>query len=372
MNRSFRVLTVRGIDIRLHITFPLILLWAAFQFSSFGGGLSSAIFGVLVISLLFVLVTLHELGHSFAAMRYGVAVEQIVLSPIGGIAQLQRMPDKPVQEFVIAIAGPAVNVLAAIVMGLGAWLLPINLLNPLAVLGGGTSITLSSLFTYVFIYNIFLAVFNLLPAFPMDGGRVLRSLLAMRLDYARATQIAAAVGRGFAVLLGLYGFFSGGIFLVFIALFIFFGAGQEVQMARLREALRRFTVQQAFSSQGYRLHAYATLGQARELMLFSGQGTFPVFHGDAFVGLLSRPALQSGLQRHGAEGWVADAMTRNVAPALPDEDLYSVKQRLDNEKLEALPVIANGRYLGLITLGAIQRIYQQLVLRPRRPSFGTS
>jgi Zn-dependent protease len=327
---------------------------------------------MLVISLLFVLVTLHELGHSFAAMGYGVSVEQIVLSPIGGIAQLQRMPDKPVQEFFIAIAGPAVNVLAAIVMGLGAWLLPVALVNPLAVLSGGTSITLSSLFTYVFIYNIFLALFNLLPAFPMDGGRVLRALLAMRLDYTRATQIAAAVGRGLAVLFGLYGFFSGGIFLVFIALFIFFGAGQEVQMARLRAALRRFTVQQAFSNTGYRLPPYATLGQARELMRFSGQDAFPVFHGETYVGLLSRPVLQEGLQRHGAEGWVADAMSRDVTPALPHEDLYSVKQRLDSEQLAALPVIADGRYLGLITLGAIQRIYRQLVLGPRRAPLGTS
>ena len=127
MNRSIKIFSIRGIDIKLHITFPIILLWAAWQFWSITGNISGAFFGVVAISLLFVLVTLHELGHSFAARRYGVPVQQIVLSPIGGVAQLARMPDNPWQEFVIAIAGPAVNVVIAILMALGAWMAGLNL-----------------------------------------------------------------------------------------------------------------------------------------------------------------------------------------------------------------------------------------------------
>ncbi len=365
MGSSLKLFTVRGIDIRLHITFPLILLWAAFQFGlASGAGMAGAIFGVTAVSLLFVLITLHELGHSVAAQYYGVPVKQIILSPIGGVAQLMRMPEKPVQEFVVAIAGPAVNFIIAGLMWLAALVLGISLSNPLSVLVGLGGVSLTSLFTYIFVYNIFLAVFNLLPAFPMDGGRVFRSLLAMKLDYVKATRIAASVGRALAVLMGIYGLFNGGIFLILIAIFIYSGATQEEQMVRLRGSLRGYKVQQAYTPSAYQLSPYHNLQHVVDFMLISGQSNFPVSQGELYVGFLTRAKLEQALQTRGSHTWISDVMRRDVQPVSLTTDVYEVQQRLGAEQLDALPVVENGRCLGIITRRNIQELYRLSRIAP--------
>ena len=365
MGSSLKLFTVRGIDIRLHMTFPLILLWAAFQFGlASGAGLDGALFGVTAVSLLFVLITLHELGHSFAAQYYGVPVKQIILSPIGGMAQLMRMPEKPVEEFVIAIAGPAVNFVLAGLMWGTAVLFNIDLSSPLRVLMGYGGVTGTALFTYIFVYNIFLAVFNLIPAFPMDGGRVLRSLLAMRLDYVRATRIAATVGRGVAILMGIYGLFNGGIFMVLIAIFIFTGATQEERLVRLRASLRGYTVQQSYSPSAYQLSPYHNLQHVVDFMLISGQSSFPVSQGELYVGFLTRGRLEPALQTRGRHTWISDVMRRDVQPVSLTTDIYKVQQRLDGEQLDALPVVENGRCLGIITRRNIQKLYRLSRIAP--------
>ncbi len=350
MRNSLKLFAVRGIDIRLHATFPLILLWAAFQFGLITGTFEGAIFGVTAVSLLFVLVTLHELGHSFAAQRYGVPVKQIVLSPIGGVAQLNYIPENPRHEFVIAIAGPAVNFAIALVMLVVAGVANIAILDPLTTLFGGAGLTLSGLFSYVFVYNLFLALFNLLPAFPMDGGRILRAGLAMRLDYVQATKIAAAVGRGVAVLMGLYALFNGGIFLILIAVFVYMGARQEAVMVEQRSFLRRYQVWQAFSQTAYRLTPYTNLQQAANLMLASGQRSFPVVEGETLVGFMPQRILLAALRNRGAHTWVNMVMRQDVQPVTPTTNLFTVQERMAADQLDALPVISeNGRYLGLIT-----------------------
>lgn len=350
MRKGWKVLTVRGIDIRLHITFPLILLWAAFQFGAIGGSLSSALFGVVAVSLLFVLVTLHELGHSFAALHYGVPVRQIVLTPIGGMAQLSNIPDKPVQEFVIAVAGPAVNVVIAILMGVTAVLFNLPIRNPLTVISGAVGFGATAIFSYVFIYNIFLALFNLLPAFPMDGGRILRSLLALRLDYVQATRIAAAIGQGVAVLMGLYGLFNGGVFLALIAVFIFFAARQEAGAAAERSLLRGYTAQQAYSTSAHYLSPYTSLERTANLMLFSGQKDFPVCQDGRLIGFLPQARLMGALQQQGGHTWAVTAMDRDTRPVAPLTPLSEVQQRFLQEGVSALPVATgDGRYLGLIS-----------------------
>ena len=261
MDRGISLFKVRGIQIRMHYTFPLILIFAAIQFASLTGrGLTGALFGVIVISILFVIVVLHELGHSIAAQSYGIQVKQIVLLPIGGLAQLARMPEKPSQELVISAAGPLVNfALAAVLAVLGlAYGQELSLQFGIRLPAG---ITLGAVFSYVFAANLFLGLFNLLPAFPMDGGRILRSLLAMRIDYSRATRWAVTIGQGLAVLMGLWGFFGGGFFLILIAFFIFFAAGQEGRMIKMRQLLGDVTVREAFSSQIRSLSPHSTLRQ---------------------------------------------------------------------------------------------------------------
>ncbi len=349
MGSSLRLFSVRGIDVRLHITFPLILLWAAFQFGLADGNMSGALFGIVAISFLFVLVTLHELGHSFAAQYFGYPVKQIVLSPLGGVAQLMEMPEKPIQEFIVAVAGPAVNVVIAILMGLVALGAGLPLFNPLLVSGGAVGFGLEALFSYIFFYNILLAVFNLLPAFPLDGGRIFRSMLALKLDYVQATNVASTVGRVIAILLGLYGLFNGGIFLIFIAIFIFTAGSQEAQMVRVRSAMRGITVEQVYSRSAYHLTPTSTVQQALNLMLLGGgQADFPVVDGDRLVGFLSREDLLQAKRTAAPHSYVS-AFMRQIEPALGSDDLYEVQRRLNKDRLESLPVVSAGRYLGLIS-----------------------
>jgi len=230
MNWSYKIARIAGTDVKIHFTFPLLLLFIALSNLCFG--LGAALLGVLFVTLVFGCVLLHEFGHIFAARAFGVRTPDVTLYPIGGVARLERMPERPSQELIVALAGPAVNVVIAgfltavlVLLGLG-----VNLTGLGGFVAGGLSF-LSSLAAV----NIWLVVFNLIPAFPMDGGRVLRALLAMRMPFVRATNIAAKVGRFLALAAGIYGLVSFQPMLMLIAAFIYFAAGQEAMMANLRD-----------------------------------------------------------------------------------------------------------------------------------------
>ncbi|GMQ79321.1 MAG: site-2 protease family protein [Anaerolineae bacterium] len=364
MRGSLRLITVRGIDIRLHFTFPLILIWAALQFGLLAGNLSGAVFGVVAILILFGLVTLHELGHSFAAQYYDVTVKQIVLSPIGGVAQLSHIPEKPVQEFVIALAGPAVNLMAALLMALVLLTPVVSLGDPAVVMMGVSGFSLGSLFSFIFFYNILLGLFNMIPAFPLDGGRIFRSLLAMRLDYVRATQIAAAVGKITAIAIGIYGLYNGGFFLIFIAFFIYVGATQESNMVQIRSLLRDYTVEDVYSPSVYRLLPDSTVQQARNILVYGGQRNFPVADGDLLVGFLTHFDFLRAAQNSVAHTLIAPFMRKDIKPASFEDDLFLVQQRLIEERIEALPVVHHGRFMGIITLQHIAELRRQLSTSP--------
>ncbi len=365
MGRSLRLFSVRGIDVKLHITFPIILVFAAIQFGMATGLVSGAVFGVVAISILFVLVTLHELGHSFAAQHYGVEVKQIVLSPIGGVAQLREMPDKPVQELVIAAAGPAVNLAVAVLMALFIPLLGLNVTNPLNILSGQSGFGAVALFSYIFFYNIFLAVFNLIPAFPMDGGRILRALLAMRLDYVRATDLAANIGRVIAVFMGIYALLNGAFFLAFIAFFIFNAATQESAMVRYRRSLDGYTVEQVYSPAAYQLDPSNTIRQASDLMVLGRQNSFAVVEDDALRGFVAQSELMPALQTKPAYTEVREIMRYDVEPVVPHDSLISARTKMDELQLDALPVVMAGRYVGLLSRGQIDRLQQIIRTTPR-------
>lgn len=365
MKSSIKLLSVRGIDINIHMTFPLILLWAAFQYGFLArGGWEGALFGIIIVSLLFVLVTLHELGHSFAARSFGVPVQQIVLLPIGGVAQLKHMPRKPIQELIIALAGPAVNVALVLILGTIAILFNMNVLNPLTILSSGFALSFSTIFGYLFLYNIILALFNMLPAFPMDGGRVLRALLAMRFDYGKATNFAARIGQAFAVLLGIYGLFNGGIFMIFIALFVYTGASQENQLVQQFERLRGLTVRQAYTSQATYLSPYDTIQRAVSLKLLGWQSNFPVFYNEQMVGLLTERDTMEALSRRSPTTLVGEVMSSNIVPVTPNQELFDVQQRMVNERLTALPVVEDAQFLGMITWRNINQLVQTLSAKP--------
>ena len=369
MDRGISLFKVRGIQIRMHYTFPLILIFAAIQFASLTGrGLTGALFGVIVISILFVIVVLHELGHSIAAQSYGIQVKQIVLLPIGGLAQLARMPEKPSQELVISAAGPLVNfALAAVLAVLGlAYGQELSLQFGIRLPAG---ITLGAVFSYVFAANLFLGLFNLLPAFPMDGGRILRSLLAMRIDYSRATRWAVTIGQGMAVLMGLWGFFGGGFFLILIAFFIFGAAGQEGRMIKMRQLLGDITVREAFSSQIRSLSPHSTLREAIALTMSSIQSHFPVRDGERLLGVLTRSRLGEALRKAGPDAFAAKFMQTDLEPVSPDEKLYIAQQLLAEADTDALPVVEGGQFLGLVTAQDVNKVYR---LASRWPGFTSS
>ena len=367
MDSAVRLFTVRGIDIKVHVTFPLILVWAAVQFGALSDeGWTGAAFGVLVTLLLFGIVVLHELGHSFAALEYDVPITQIVLLPIGGVAQMGRMPDKPGQELVVALAGPAVNVVLAVIMiGLA---IPLRVdLAPRALAGSLREmgqLSLAPIFRYLFITNLFIAVFNLLPAFPMDGGRVLRAVLATKLPYARATAIAVAIGQAMAWLIGLWGFLGGGFFMILIAVFIYVGAAQEGQLSRLRSVLTGLRVRQAFSRQAQALSPDDSLQRAVDLTLSTFQSNFPVCQDRQVVGVLTQQRLVDGLQKGGVGTPIRDVMQTEFSPVGPDDGLFEVQQKMADGRLDALPVVSAGEFLGLITQQDIAEVFKLASSQP--------
>ena len=259
MSWSFRIARIAGIDVRIHFTFLLLLLFFGWMYARQGGA-AAAVQGLVLILVLFLCVLLHEFGHALAAARYGIKTPDITLLPIGGVARLQRMPDRPLEELVVAIAGPAVNVVIAlgIWLGLGARAqligdLPID--NPQV-----------GLLHQIMRVNVWLVLFNLIPAFPMDGGRVLRAVLATRMNYARATNIAASVGQFLAFIFGFVGLLYNPL-LILIALFVYMGAGQEAAATQMRELARHSAVGDAMISEFRTLAATATLGDAADALL---------------------------------------------------------------------------------------------------------
>jgi len=266
---SFQLARIAGIDVRVHVTFFLLLAWYGFIYYS-DGGWTAMVSGLFFIVLLFGCVVLHEFGHALAAKAYGIRTPDITLLPIGGVARLERFPDKPWQELVVALAGPAVNVV--IVLGLYIVLGSFFNIQDLADIAGGRG----NLLVKLLAINVILVVFNLLPAFPMDGGRVLRALLAMRMKHARATRIAAVVGQAMAVGFGLLGVLGGNPFLIFIAVFVFFGAQTEANYAVYKESAEDTCVSEIMRPTGPVLQQGMSVAQAIQLAMKGHLGILPV------------------------------------------------------------------------------------------------
>lgn len=369
MSWSIKLFKIKGIDVKVHLTFFLILIWAAYRWSgSTGAGLQGALFGVFATLLLFAAVTLHELGHSFQALKYGVRVKDITLMPLGGLAQMEEMPKKPLQELRIAIAGPLVNfVIAALLVGLGA------LLQTQAVVSLGEltqslgKASWTGMLAYLTMANLALGLFNLVPAFPMDGGRVLRALLAMRLDYTKATRIAALVGQGLAMLIGLWGFMNGSYTLVLIAIFVWMGAGQESKDVQVKDVLGELRVGQAMTRSPHTLNANDSLSKAVELTLSTSQSAFPVLEWgtNKVVGMLCEPGLVKGLQGGQAASPVQEFMKTTFQTVTTDEPLSQALQRMATGKIHALPVLdRQGQLVGLLTADDVNEAYRLLSASP--------
>jgi len=347
---SFRLGRLFGVDVYVHFTFVLLLGFIGVAHGLAQRSWDAALTGVLFFAGIFLCVLLHEFGHVLAARRYGIKTRDVTLLPIGGLARLERMPDKPAQELVVALAGPAVNVVIAaglaLGLGLGGWWQP---LTALSTTGG-------NLFERLLIANLFLVAFNLLPAFPMDGGRVLRSLLAMRMSAVRATQIAATVGKGFAVLFGFVGLFTNPMLLL-IALFVWIGASQEARSMEMKSTFDGVPAREAMLTQFETLSPQHTLGEATRTLLAGSQQDFPVVERGQVVGLLTREKLFEALRERGENQCVAEAMERSFQVARPDDLLEAVLAQTQPDRPAAIPVLQNGRIAGLLTPDNIGELY---------------
>jgi Zn-dependent protease/CBS domain-containing protein len=341
MRWSFKVARVAGIDVRIHATFFLLLGVVAY-FYGLEGGASGSFNAVLIWLLVFLCVLLHELGHALAAKAYGIPTVDITLYPIGGIARVERMPEKPVQELVVAIAGPLVNVVIIIV--LGAVLLATGGMTP-------SGMEHPNPLQALFAANIVIVVFNLIPAFPLDGGRVLRALLATRMEYARATKIAANIGQGLALALGIFGAFHNNILLILIAIFIYMAAESEAAIVQMRSVTAGLPVSSAMVTRFDTLDHRSTLNQAIDVLLGTSQHEIPVLDDNGgFAGLLTKHDLLVALRNSGADVPVTDVMIKGLPTVLPQTSLDRALDFVRQAGVGALPVLDNtGRLVGLFT-----------------------
>ena len=340
---SITIARVAGSEIRIHVTFLLLLAWIGISEYAQSGG-AAALDGVLFVVAVFACVVLHELGHALAARRYGIATPDITLLPIGGVARLARMPERPSEEIVIAIAGPLVNVVIALVLVvLGAKLDPASMAaiqNP----NPGFLTRLAGV-------NIFLVLFNLIPAFPMDGGRVLRALLTFRLGRRRATALAARIGQGLAFGLGFLGLFSGNPILVFIAIFVYLAAASEAGDVGLIETARHVPVDRAMISAFESLGPQSNVQAAADLLLRTTQHEFPVLDGGARLrGFLTRDAMIRAMKTTGPATPVIDVMIKDVPSVRLGQSLELAVKLMQERRLPFAGVVdEGGRFVGYVS-----------------------
>jgi Zn-dependent protease/predicted transcriptional regulator len=344
MKRSLRIGSVAGIGIFLHWTFLLLVVAIGAFYYAQSQSFIEAGAGVGLILAVFGCVVLHELGHALTARRFGVGTRSITLYPIGGLARLQRIPSEPMKEFWIAIGGPAVNLVIAVL--LAALLLVVDGSFAPGVLRSPGSHTIASLMWI----NLALTGFNLLPAFPMDGGRVLRALLAMRQDYAQATQTAANVGQAMAILFGLFGLLTFNPILLFIALFVYVGAQQESQQAMYRAFTEGTPVRQAMVTRFATLSVDDTLDDAVDELLAGTDHDFPVVDDGQAVGLLRRKQLIQALSDHDRDTPAREVADHEFFTTEPGAPLDEVFQRMNEASRTTVPVEKNGQLVGLLTL----------------------
>jgi Zn-dependent protease/CBS domain-containing protein len=364
MGWSLRFGSVAGTAVRIHITFLLFLAWI-FGVNYVAGGQTAAWNGLLFMVLLFACVLLHEFGHIFTARAFGVSTPDVILLPIGGVARLERIPEQPSEEFLIAIAGPAVNVvIAALLILIGGAHLNLDRLATLDISGGGLVDRLAAV-------NLFLAVFNLIPAFPMDGGRVLRALLATRLGYVHATEIAAMIGQWVAFALGFLGLF-GNALLIFIAIFVYLAASSEAHVVAIRAMSRGVPVTAAMMTQFATLTPDEHIDTAVETLLRTSQGEFPVIDpASRPVGVLGRNDLIRALKARGPDARVAEAMAGPLPTVGYRSCLDQAFRLLQEQRAPAVGVVdTSGKLVGLVTSETVGEMLMLHRAMPRGVKLG--
>ena len=347
MSWSVNIGSIAGTAIRIHITFLLFLIWI-FAAGWASGGAADAWNSLIFMVLLFACVLAHEFGHIFTARAFGVATPDVTLLPIGGVARLERIPEKPSEEFLVAIAGPLVNVVIGLVLMVIA---PMPLSTEHLAMVESTKVSMIDRLAEV---NFFLAIFNMIPAFPMDGGRVLRALLAIRLGHVRATEVAATIGQWTAFAFGFLGLFYNPL-LIFIAIFVYLAASSEAQVVSLQAMSRDVPVAAAMMTDFATLTPDEHIDSAVETMMHRNQSEFPVVDADnRLVGLLGRGDIVRALRQLGPTAQVSTAMATEIPTIDRGHRLEEAFRILQEKGAPAVGVVdAAGRLVGLVTAGTI-------------------
>jgi Zn-dependent protease len=366
MKSSFRIAKVFGIPVELHWTFLLLLVWVFFA----GGGEWSQwreiLIWLLTVTALFTCVVLHEFGHALMARRFGVNTRDIILSPIGGVARLEGLPEKPIHEFWVAIAGPLVNVVIILILLPLQFLFPSTLTHFLGLFSEESNTFLWEMFRleymipFLISINLMLVLFNLIPAFPMDGGRVLRSLLAMRFSRLKATLWASRIGQFFAIGIFGLGLFEMNLVLAFIGLFVYFAAGAEYRYVKSDHFLTSYTIGDIIPARFTALRAEDSIYQAGEA-LARGEGPhFPVVDAEGRLqGILYQKAIRDTLENPPLHPvLVRDQMNIPTASLSVRNSLKDAFQTLNKEN-QVLPVFVDGNLAGLVSAGQLQQFVQE-------------
>ena len=345
MKWSLNLGRIAGIKIYIHWTFLILLLWIVFSQMQQGKSWEQTLAAALFMVLIFGCVILHELGHALMARRYKIPTRDITLLPIGGLARLERIPEDPKQELWVALAGPAVNIVLAAILGLAIFMWNPQMLDLQAV--DWQSLSLQSFVINLLLVNLVLAVFNLIPAFPMDGGRVLRALLAFQFSRLQATRMAAALGQFIAIMFAFIGLLYNPVLLL-IAIFVYLGAQFEMNQVENKSILGHYQVKDVMMRQYHSLHTNDTLLQAVKLLLDSQEKDFVVVKEDQVVGLLSTHQIIQGLKHQQGEHPVSNIMNKDFRGLDPEEPLDKVFEEFQMKKISVLPVIKGHKLLGIL------------------------
>ncbi len=337
--------SVSGIKIEVHWTFTLLLVWVVIAELQRGGNLSSTLFSIALLLLLFVCVVLHELGHALTAKRFRIITKKITLLPIGGMATMEKLPEKPLQEIAVALAGPAVNVIIALVL---YFIVPVKSYfgtEPVKILESLNTLSLETFLFYLFAANVMLVLFNLIPAFPMDGGRVFRAFLALKMDRAKATSIATRLGQLMAVFFFLLGVLYNP-FLILIALFIFVSAYGENQMVQQHSLLDGHTVKEATLTNITVLSPVNSVQEVIDILLAGTEKDFVVGEKDEIVGIVTQKDIVKNAKTSSL--LLKDVMQKSFKTVDAFTELTKVLELIAKEKNSFLPVTEKGKLIGAI------------------------
>ncbi|MGB3241841.1 MAG: site-2 protease family protein [Candidatus Omnitrophota bacterium] len=351
MRGTFRLTKIFGINIDIHFTFFLLLL---IFFVLLGPR------GLLLILGVFFFVTVHELCHSLVALHFGIKVKRITLLPIGGVASMSEIPTKPHQELLISLAGPMSNILIVIIFYYPLYFLlgKETLMYPFMVLTGQAKFSGNfNVLAHIYWINLILAVFNMIPAFPMDGGRVVRALLSYRMGYQEATHIAVRMGHIFALLFGYVAIVHGHIFLLIIAVFIYMAASSEGFQVDVQETIKRYTVQDVLAGEFIHVASEMPLSKILELMFHTHQEDFPVLEDGRLKGMITRREVIQGVHVKGKDIKVGEIMRTDIPTIKVRTRLHDVQKLMQKYNTSAMPVEKNGNIVGVVTMDDINRVF---------------